>query len=81
MARVHLMADHRRFTGGDQVIEVDGATVAAIVAALDERYPGLGEALNTASSVGLHGEIHAEPTYLVVGDDDDVYFVAPLTGG
>ena len=75
------MADHRRFTGGEQVIDVEGATIGVIIDALESRYPGLGQVLTEAASVGLHGEIHAEPKYLAVADTDDVYFVAPLAGG
>jgi hypothetical protein len=29
----------------------------------------------------VDGVIHAEPEYLAIDPDTDVYFVAPLTGG
>jgi molybdopterin converting factor small subunit len=79
--RAHLMTDHRRFTDGEAVIEVDGATVGAVIGELERRFPGLGEVLTHASSAGVDGEIHAEPEYLEVGPDTDIYFVAPLAGG
>jgi len=81
MPRAHLMSDHRRFTGGEAVIEVEGATVGALIAELERRYPGLGNILTKASSAGVDGVIHAEPEYLAISPDTDVYFVAPLTGG
>ncbi len=81
MPRAHLMSDHRRFTDGEAVIDVDGATVGAVIAELERRFPGLGEALTNGSSAGVDGLIHTEPEYLAVDPDTDVYFVAPLTGG
>ena len=81
MPIAHLMTDHRRFTDGAAVIEVDGATVGAVIAELERRYPGLGDALTDGASAGIDGEIHAEPEYLAVDPDTDIYFVAPLAGG
>ncbi|MBC8365430.1 MAG: MoaD/ThiS family protein [Actinobacteria bacterium] len=81
MPRVHLMSDHRRFTGGEAVVEAGGATVGAVIAELEQRFPGLGDALTHGASAGVNGEIHSEPQYLEVDPDTDIYFVAPLTGG
>ncbi len=81
MPRVHLMSDHRRFTNGEAIVESEGATVGAVIAELEQRYPGLGEALTHGASAGVNGVIHSEPQYLAVDPDTDIYFVAPLTGG
>ncbi len=81
MATVHLMTDHRRYTDGEAVVEVDGATVGQVMDALEERYPGLGVALRAGSQAGIDGEIHAEPEYVKVGPDTVIYFVQPLAGG
>jgi len=75
------MAEHRRFTDGASVIEVDGSTVGAVLDALEERFPGLGDALRVGSSAGIDGEIHAEPEYVAVAPETTIYFVAPLAGG
>ena len=32
MPRAHLMSDHRRFTDGEAVIDVEGVTVGAVIA-------------------------------------------------
>ena len=53
MPCAHLMSDHRRFTGGEAVIEVEGDTVGAVIAELERRYPGLGDMLTNASSAGV----------------------------
>ncbi len=81
MPRAHLMTPLRRFTDGEAVIEVEGATVGAMIAELDRRFPGIGEMLTKGASAAVDGLIHAEPEYLAVEPDADVYFVAPLAGG
>ncbi len=75
------MTDHRRFTDGEAVIEVDGSTVGEVIAELERLHPGLGDALTHGASAGVNGEVHADPIYLRVEPDTDIYFVAPLTGG
>jgi sulfur-carrier protein len=82
MAVVHLQADHRRFTGGEQVLEVDGATVGAVIAELDRRYPGLGALLTDGASVALDGELLPRGSiYEKVGPTTEVHFIAPISGG
>ena len=81
MPRAHLMTPLRRFTDGEAVVEVAGATVGAVIAELERRFPGLGELLNHGASAGVDGVIHAEPEFLAVAEDTDIYFVAPLAGG
>ena len=75
------MSAPRRSPAGQAVIQLEGATVGAVIAELERRYPGLGNILTKASSAGVDGVIHAEPEYLAISPDTDVYFVAPLTGG
>lgn len=81
MAQVHLQADHRRFTGGEQVLEVEGATVGELIDALERRYPGLGRLLTEGASVAIDGEIIPNGTYEKVDATTEVYFIAPISGG
>ena len=81
MATVHLMTQHRPFTGGEAVVEADGATVGQVIDDLESRFPGLGDALRAGSSAGIDGEIHADPEFVRVDPNTVIYFVAPLTGG
>ena len=41
MAQVRIPTPLRKYTGGAEVVQADGATVAAIVADLDKRNPGI----------------------------------------
>lgn len=75
------MSQHRPFTGGEAVVEADGATVGQVIDDLEARYPGLGAALRAGSSAGIDGEIHAEPEYVPVSPDTEIYFLAPVVGG
>ena len=75
------MSQHRSFTGGEAVVQANGATVGQIIDDLEANYPGLGMALRAGSSVGIDGEIHAEPEYVRVTDETEIYFLAPVVGG
>ena len=82
MATVHLQADHGRFTDGVRELEVDGATVGAVIAELERRFPGLGPLLTEGASVALDGELLPRGSvYDPVGPDTDVHFLAPIAGG
>lgn len=41
MVQVRVPTPLRKLTGGAEAVEADGATVAALVADLDRRYPGM----------------------------------------
>lgn len=41
MAQVRIPTPLRKYTGGSEAVEADGATVALLVGDLDKRYPGI----------------------------------------
>jgi molybdopterin synthase sulfur carrier subunit len=43
MAQVRIPTPLRKYTGGAEAVQADGATVAAIVADLDKNHPGIRE--------------------------------------
>ena len=43
MAQVRIPTPLRKYTGGAEAVQADGATVAAIVADLDKTHPGIRE--------------------------------------
>ena len=81
MATVHLQADHRRFTGGEKVLQVDGDTVGALITELERRYPGLGPLLTEGAGVAIDGELIPNGVFEKVDETTEVYFVAPISGG
>lgn len=82
MATVHLQANHAVHTDGVRKLEVDGATVGAVIDELAGRFPGLGPLLSEGSSVAIDGELQPKGTiYAAVGPDAEVHFLAPISGG
>lgn len=81
MAEVHFTADLRSFTGGVSDVTVDASSVRALIKALDELYPGLGERLSTGTSVAINGEIIADAMYEELPPDAEVHFLETLAGG
>ena len=45
MAKVHLWSSLRRFTDGQEVVEVQAATVGQMLDALEKAHPGLAPAI------------------------------------
>jgi molybdopterin synthase sulfur carrier subunit len=43
MSQVRVPTPLRKYTGGAEAVDADGATVAAVIADLDKRYPGIKE--------------------------------------
>lgn len=43
MSQVRVPTPLRKYTAGAEAVEADGATVAAVIADLDKRYPGIKE--------------------------------------
>ncbi len=81
MAQVHFSAGLRSFTGGVTKVEVDAPTVRALIKALDERFPGLGEKLSSGTSVAIDGEIIADADFEAVPPNAEIHFLEALKGG
>lgn len=81
MARVFLSSALRRFTGGVEEIEIDAATVRALIAELDRRFPGLGQHLRGGPAIAIDGEILADALYEPVPENAEVHFLPPMGGG
>ncbi|WP_430463389.1 MoaD/ThiS family protein [Tabrizicola sp.] len=81
MAKVHLWASLRRFADGQEVIEVQAATVGQILDALERAHPGLAPAFKAGVSVAVDGEVIANNRAAPVGPDSEVYLLQRLKGG
>ncbi len=81
MARVFLASTLRRFTGGVEEVEVEATTVRALIAGLDQRFPGLGQHLRSGLAIAIDGEIMADALYETVPEDAEVHFLPPMGGG
>lgn len=85
--RIHIPGALRSYTGQQSEVELGGATLANVLTALDQRFPGIRFRIITEQdAIRPHIRIFindrqtfylAEPLH----DDDDVYIVCALSGG
>ena len=88
--RVRIPTPLRKFTGGQEAVEVDGADIAALLASLDSNHPGLKERICEADgSVRRFVNIYVngddirflDGTSSAVKDGDEVSIVPAIAGG
>ncbi|MDE2744190.1 MAG: MoaD/ThiS family protein [Gemmatimonadota bacterium] len=77
----------QKLTAGQQQVEVEGATVREVVAALDACYPGFkervldGDRIKTEIAVAVDGEVVAAGLRAKVGPQSEVHFLPAISGG
>ncbi|MGH9312548.1 MAG: ubiquitin-like small modifier protein 1 [Vicinamibacterales bacterium] len=90
MAKVRIPTPLRKFTGGTEEVTASGATIAALVADIEKRYPGIRERICEPD-----GKIRRFVNIYVNGDDirflsnletavkeaDEVSIVPAIAGG
>ena len=87
MATVYIPALLQTLTGGRASVEVDGATVRAVIDNLERACPGLRERLLDGArlrpnlSVAVHGEVIPLPLDEPVTPSSEIHFVAAIQGG
>ena len=70
----------RERAGGQERLEVAAADVRRLLAELERRFPGLGEAL-AGAAVAIDGEIFPDPLLETVGPESEVHFLPRVAGG
>ncbi len=87
MATVWIPPLMRNLTGNTEKVEVAGDTVRELVAALDERYPGIAERLveenriRPGLSVAVDGTVSNKGLRESVQPDSEVHFIPAMSGG
>ena len=81
MVEVHLWSGLRDVTGGATVVDVDGATVGAVLDALVAAYPGLAPFIEAGVSVAVDGEIINGDRSADVPDGAEIFLMQRLKGG
>ena len=72
----------RRYTGGRREFEIEAKSLRDVIKTLDKMYPGLGEHLETETTVAIDGQIHDEPGYFQkLRQGSEVFFIPKLEGG
>lgn len=81
MVEVNLWSGLRHLTGGETVVEVEGATVGAVLDALVAAHPGLAPVIEAGVSVAVDGEIINGVRTAPVPDGAEVFLLQRLKGG
>ena len=81
MARVVLTGNLRQFAGGEQELDVDGATIRDILNALGRRFPALAPHLEEGIAVAVDGTIYQDTWFEPVRPDSEVHLLPAIAGG
>lgn len=87
MAAVHIPAQWRDLTAGTSRIDVEGATLRQVLAALDTRFPGLakracdGDAIAAGLAVSIDGAITSRGLLTPVTPGSEIHFLPAIGGG
>jgi len=88
MARVWIPSLMRDLTAGDASVVVAGATVREVIANLERAYPGCQARLlqpdgevQAHIAVAVDGEVPVMGLQAKVGQNSEVHFIPPMSGG
>jgi molybdopterin converting factor small subunit len=79
LATVLFSSAQRRFTDGEERVEIEAGRVDQLIRALYARYPALDGQLENAA-VAVDGVIHNEAEYVPLPPDAEVQFVGQVAG-
>ena len=82
MVRVCLSSGTaQQYTNGLTEIKVDASDVRQMVRALEAKYPGLGDEIQTTMSVAIDGTILPDPFLEEISDSSEIYILPKIGGG
>ena len=70
-----------QYSSGVSEINLDVRNVRGLIAALDERFPGIGAELEREMAIAIDGQIFQEPYLESIDADSEVYFLPRIGGG
>jgi molybdopterin converting factor small subunit len=81
-ARIVFTGDFSdRYTGGVNTFEFEAKNLRAVIKTLDERYPGLGEHIETETTVAIDGEINEITYSQPLRPGCEIFFIPKIEGG
>ena len=80
MARVFFPTSLQGITGGMEELEVPASSMRQLAARLDERFPGIAAALQTAA-VAIDGDIVPSAWFESLEPSSEIHFLPPPSGG
>lgn len=79
--KVTLTGAFPPFTSSEQTFELHVASMRALLRAIDQKYPGLGDVLEGDTAVAIDGVIHEIVYTQVLAPGAEVYFIPRLESG
>ena len=82
MARIIVTAGlGNQYAGGETEFEIEAENVRRLIAALEQRFPGIGPELEREMAVAIDGQIYQDPFLEPIAPDSEVYFLPRIGGG
>ena len=87
MAIVHIPTQLRSLTGGVEHVDVSGATLRQVIAALDAEHPGMAarlcnnDDLSPGLAVSIDGAFTNRGLRAKVGAESEIHFLPAIGGG
>ena len=81
MIKVFLGSNLMNFTNGLEVLELEATSVRSLIKALNRKYPGIEDALESGFALAIDGEVIANPGYEKLTEASEVRFLSPMQGG
>ena len=83
MARVVFAAGLRRFTGGEEAVEIAARDVRELLSALYARWPALEMRLSEGTAIAIDGEVipHDEALHEPLRPETEIHFLPQIGGG
>jgi molybdopterin converting factor small subunit len=81
MAKVTLIGNLGRFTGGVTTIAVDAANVRQLFARLGEMFPPLAPQLANGLAVAIDGQIFQDALFQPIPPNAEVHILPQIAGG
>ena len=73
--------DSLSLTGGEKEFDVDARNLRGVIAAMEARFPGIGEYLEEETTVAIDGEIHDTAYFQPLREGAEVYFLPKIEAG
>ncbi len=81
MLKVVLSGSLKTAAGGRQDLEIEARTIRQLLAALEDRLPGLADHLEQGVAVSIDGQIFRDDLYREIPDGAEVFVLPRLAAG
>lgn len=81
MVKVQLWSGLKRFTDGEEIIEVEGRTIGEVLKNIVADYPALEATIEAGVSVAVDGKIMARDLTTRIESESEVFLLQQIKGG